>query len=132
MPDPRLIAQIPQRSPVPPMPLLRRTVGEVLRRLRLKQGRTLADVARAAKVSMPYLSELERGRKEASSEILAALCTALGIGLSDFIELVGRDLAAERDRRAPVFRLDRATSKASPRHPDTGRGPGDVICLLAA
>ena len=61
----------------PPMPLLRTTVGEVLRRLRLEQGRTLADVASAAKVSMPYLSELERGRKEASSEILAAICTAL-------------------------------------------------------
>ena len=49
-----------------PRPLLRTTLGEVLRRTRLEQGRTLADVARAAKVSMQYLSELERGRKEAS------------------------------------------------------------------
>ncbi len=121
-----------QQQQQPPMPLLRTTVGEVLRRLRLEQGRTLADVARAAKVSMPYLSELERGRKEASSEILAALCAALGIGLSDLIELVGRDLAAERDRRAPVFRLDRATSKGSPRRPDVGRNASDIVCLLAA
>jgi XRE family transcriptional regulator, stress-response regulator len=49
----------------------------VLRRARLEQGRTLADVAHAAKVSMQYLSEIERGRKEASSEVLAAICDAL-------------------------------------------------------
>jgi transcriptional regulator with XRE-family HTH domain len=58
-------------------------LGDVLRRNRLEQGRTLSDVARAARVSMPYLSELERGRKEASSEILAAVCDALRIELSD-------------------------------------------------
>ncbi|HET9899122.1 MAG TPA: helix-turn-helix domain-containing protein [Streptosporangiaceae bacterium] len=116
----------------PPMPLLRTTVGDVLRRIRLEQGRTLADVARSAKVSMPYLSELERGRKEASSEILAAICTALGIGLTDLIELVSRDLAAERDRRSPVFRLERATRDGSRRQPDIRRGSGDIKCLLAA
>ncbi len=51
-------------------PLLRTMLGDVLRRTRLEQGRTLADVARSARVSMPYLSEVERGRKEASSEVL--------------------------------------------------------------
>jgi transcriptional regulator with XRE-family HTH domain len=78
-----------------PRPLLRTLVGDVLRRHRQEQGRTLADVARAAMVSMPYLSEVERGRKEASSEVLAAVCEALRIALSDLLAEVWRDLAAE-------------------------------------
>jgi transcriptional regulator with XRE-family HTH domain len=65
--------------------LLRSVLGEALRRSRLEQGRTLADVALAARISMPYLSEVERGLKEASSEVLAALCDALGIDLSDLL-----------------------------------------------
>ena len=70
----------PQPRPQPPaQPLLRTTLGYLLRRARWEQNRTLADVARAARVSLPYLSELERGRKEASSEILAAVCGALRI-----------------------------------------------------
>jgi transcriptional regulator with XRE-family HTH domain len=84
--------------------LLRTTLGGVLRRTRLEQGRTLSDVARAARVSMPYLSEVERGRKEASSEVLDAVCDALGIELSDVLTEVGRDLARERGR---VLRLER-------------------------
>ena len=75
-----------------PRPLLRTTLGVVLRRNRLEQGRTLADVAGAAKVSMQYLSELERGRKEASSEVLAALCEALELDLPDVLAEVGRRL----------------------------------------
>jgi hypothetical protein len=57
-----------RREPDRPQPLLRTALGTVLRRIRLEQGRTLAAVARVARVSMPYLSELERGRKEASSD----------------------------------------------------------------
>ena len=72
-------------------PLLRTMLGDVLRRTRRAQGRTLADVSRAARVSMPYLSELERGRKEASSEVLAAICDALRIDLSDLLAEVARD-----------------------------------------
>lgn len=68
-------------------PLLRNLIGEVLRRERQEQARTLQDVADAARISMPYLSELERGRKEASSEILAATARALGLRLSDLINL---------------------------------------------
>ena len=79
-------------------PLLRTMLGDVLRRTRLEQGRTLADVAKAARVSMPYLSELERGRKEASSEVLAAICDALEMELSDLLADVGRDLVGTRDR----------------------------------
>jgi transcriptional regulator with XRE-family HTH domain len=87
-----------------PRPLLRHIVGHVLRRTRLAQGRTLASVARAARVSVPYLSELERGRKEASSEVLAAICEALGIELYDLLARAGHDLgrAAAPQRRGPT------------------------------
>ncbi|GAB7047523.1 hypothetical protein JCM9534A_26490 [Catenuloplanes indicus JCM 9534] len=93
------------------MPLLRRIIGSVLRRLRLAQGRTLQDVARDADVSLPYLSEIERGRKEASSEILAAICRALGIGLGDLLDEARRELARTDPRRiAP-----RASAGSAPR-----------------
>ena len=59
--------------------LLRDAIGFVLRRLRLEQGKTLRDLAEAARVSLPYLSEIERGRKEASSVILGAICQVLDI-----------------------------------------------------
>src|ERR1700735_3539441 len=111
-----------------PRPLLRTMLGDVLRRARLEQGRTLADVARAARVSMPYLSELERGRKEASSEVLAAICDALRLELADLLAEVGRDLVDDRSRRALVVRLDavRGRSVSS----QLG-GPGDAVCPLA-
>ncbi|MDH6228575.1 helix-turn-helix domain-containing protein [Streptomyces chilikensis] len=73
-------------------PLWRDLVGDVLRRERLAQGRTLKEVAEAARISMPYLSELERGRKEASSEVLAAAARALGLGLEDLLIRVHSDL----------------------------------------
>jgi len=66
-------------------PPLRVLVGAVLRRHRERQGRTLRDVAEAARVSVPYLSEVERGRKEASSEVLGAVCRALGLRLVDLV-----------------------------------------------
>jgi transcriptional regulator with XRE-family HTH domain len=119
-----------------PRPLLRTTLGDVLRRTRREQRRTLADVARAAKVSMPYLSEIERGRKEASSEVLGAICDALRIELSDLLAQAGRDLV---DRRAPVaaqnvVRLDLVRLEAirGGRGPSQPRGSGDAQCLLAA
>ena len=74
------------------MSLLRSAIGRVLRRIRQDQGRTLQDVARAAGVSMPYLSEIERGLKEVSSEILAGICRALGIALPDLLEEVRAEL----------------------------------------
>ncbi len=127
-------------------PLLRTTLGEVLRRTRRGQGRTLADVARAARVSMPYLSELERGRKEASSEILAAICDALGIELAELLAEIGRDLVDRRVPRPAVIRLDSARDGrdglAPPQLPGSGDalhhrdravgGSGDAVCLLAA
>ncbi|MFI7436657.1 helix-turn-helix domain-containing protein [Micromonospora haikouensis] len=83
------------------MSLLRRVIGSVLRRVRQRQGRTLREVAEAAGVSLPYLSEVERGRKEASSEVLAAICRALGIDLSDLLE-EARDDLRRVERRVPA------------------------------
>ena len=108
-------------------PLLRTKLGEVLRRTRQEQGRTLADVSRAARVSMPYLSEIERGRKEASSEVLAAICDALHIEVSDLLVWVGRDLVGDRARRAPVIPLDAVRSRRAPQP----HGPGDIVGLAA-
>ncbi|MFF7770007.1 helix-turn-helix domain-containing protein [Streptomyces massasporeus] len=78
----------PRQAPPAPAakePLWRDLVGDVLRRERLAQERTLKDVADEARISMPYLSEVERGRKEASSEVLAAAAHALGLGLGDLL-----------------------------------------------
>lgn len=66
-------------------PLMRDLIGELLRRTRTEQGRTLREVAEDAQVSLPYLSEIERGRKEASSEVLAAVYRSLGLKLSDVL-----------------------------------------------
>ncbi|MEU6773589.1 helix-turn-helix transcriptional regulator [Streptomyces sp. NPDC046759] len=87
-------------------PLWRDLVGEVLRRERRAQDRTLKDVADAARISLPYLSEIERGRKEASSEVLAAAAHALGLGLGDLLslahgELTRRTTAHHRRAAAP-------------------------------
>jgi transcriptional regulator with XRE-family HTH domain len=86
------------------MVLLRRMLGEVLRRHRTRQSRTLRDVSVAAGVSLGYLSEVERGRKEASSELLAAICRALDVSLAEVLHEVSDDLAREerRQRVAPV------------------------------
>ncbi|UFQ20318.1 MULTISPECIES: helix-turn-helix domain-containing protein [Streptomyces] len=83
-------------------PLWRDVVGEVLRGERLAQERTLKDVADAARISMPYLSELERGRKEASSEVLAAAAHALGLSLTDVLSLAQGRLAGLHPRVRPA------------------------------
>lgn len=96
----RAAVPTPARSPEPapghrePEPLWRDLVGHELREERHRQGRTLADVAEQAGVSTPYLSEVERGRKEPSSEVLGAVTGALGIGLVDLTSRVTRSLQA--------------------------------------
>jgi len=75
------------------MVLLRRLLGDELRRRRLRQGRTLREVSAAARVSLGYLSEVERGQKEASSELLASICTALDEPLSVVMRAVSDELA---------------------------------------
>jgi transcriptional regulator with XRE-family HTH domain len=76
------------------MILIRRLLGDVLRRKRQDEGRTLRQLAAEARISPGYLSEIERGQKEPSSELLAAICDALDIKLSDLLREVSVDLAA--------------------------------------
>ncbi len=82
--------------------MLREVLGAELRRIRLLQGRTLRDVSAAASVSLGYLSEVERGEKEASSEMLVAICGALGVPLSVLLASVADDIAVVEG--APVIR----------------------------
>ncbi|WP_109004437.1 helix-turn-helix domain-containing protein [Streptomyces rishiriensis] len=110
---------VPVSSPDPAVsrpaarePLWRDLIGDVLRRERQAQERTLKDVADSARISMPYLSEVERGRKEASSEVLAAAAQALGLSLGDLlsqaqgelVRLAGRPPA--RSRATPASSYD--------------------------
>jgi transcriptional regulator with XRE-family HTH domain len=102
--------------------LLREAIGDRLRHARTNQQRTLREVSRSARVSLGYLSEVERGRKEASSELLAAICDALELPLSELMFKVATDLGAltavDRavpTRPAPVEPVEGATADAAPR-----------------
>lgn len=79
-------------------PGLRDLIGEVLREERHRQGRTLADVADAAAVSLQYLSEVERGRKDVSSDLLGAMHEALGLDLAEVLERASRRLQVGSQR----------------------------------
>jgi transcriptional regulator with XRE-family HTH domain len=85
------------------MVLLRHMLGDALRRLRLRQGRTLREVSAAARVSLGYLSEVERGQKEASSELLASICGALGAPLSQVLREVSDSFALAELQNEPVY-----------------------------
>ncbi|MCK9794885.1 helix-turn-helix domain-containing protein [Isoptericola sp. 4D.3] len=113
-------------------PLLRHLVGAILRRARLRQGRTLQEVAGAARMSTAYLSEVERGRKEASSEVLAAVCAALGIRLVDLVAQAHDALAAtvEQQQRVRVLTSVRDRSPSSARHVRSAP-TSDVVALAA-
>jgi XRE family transcriptional regulator, stress-response regulator len=76
------------------MVLLRRVIGDALRSRRQSQHRTLREVSTAANVSLGYLSEIERGQKEASSELLGAICEALGARLSELLRDVSSTMAS--------------------------------------
>ncbi|GAA0461011.1 transcriptional regulator [Actinoplanes capillaceus] len=120
------------------MPLLRRVIGAVLRRVRLGQGRTLREVAAAAGVSLPYLSEVERGTKEASSEVLAAICRALGLPMPDLLDEVRREMLREAAPAAPRAVAPAHASKAvAPAHASkmvtrlaVNRGGGGPRCSV--
>lgn len=73
--------------------LVRELIGESLREERVSQGRTLREVSKAARVSLGYLSEVERGQKEASSELLASICSALDLPLSIALNVVSEKMA---------------------------------------
>jgi transcriptional regulator with XRE-family HTH domain len=89
------------------MVLFRRLLGEVLRSQRMRQGRTLRDVSAAARVSLGYVSEIERGQKEASSELLASICGALDVPLSAILSEVSDAVALEE--AAVAMRLEDVT-----------------------
>ena len=91
-------------------------LGDVVRRHRLRQSRTLRDVSVAAGVSLGYLSEVERGRKEASSELLAAICAALDVSLAEVLREVSDDLDREerRSRVVPVGFTHSGTTWTTP------------------
>src|ERR1700754_3020539 len=92
----------PRREP--PMILLRRLLGDVLRRQRQRQGRTLREVSSSARVSLGYLSEVERGQKEASSELLSAICDALDVPMSEVMREVSENMRRS-ERAAEVARM---------------------------
>jgi len=98
------------------MVLLRHLLGDALRRLRLRQGRTLREVSATARVSLGYLSEVERGRKEASSELLASICDALGAPLSQVLREVSDGFALAELQSEPSFGI--------PLEPALVGGPG--------
>lgn len=92
------------------MPVLRTEIGDVLRDARLTQGKTLRDISSGARVSLGYLSEVERGQKEASSELLASICEALDVPMSAILREVS-------DRFATAESLDGVS--VMPSIPDT-------------
>ncbi|HZY26743.1 MAG TPA: helix-turn-helix transcriptional regulator [Jiangellaceae bacterium] len=94
------------------MVLVRRLIGDVLRRRRVDQGRTLREVSAAARVSLGYLSEVERGRKEASSELLAAICQALDLPMSEVLREVSEEMS-----RVEAAAVGALTQLRPPRRP---------------
>ena len=125
--------------PASPAPLLREVYGRLLRRLRTRQGRTLAEVAARAGISVAYLSEVERGLKEPSSEVLEAVCIALGSSITSLVGAAHRDLRELTAEANPEGRVLDLTSRVgssvtSPvRASDTGGlTDGTAPALLAA
>src|SRR3954449_5917677 len=116
------------------MVLFRRLLGEVLRSQRMRQGRTLRQISADARVSLGYISEIERGQKEASSELLASICAALDVPLSEILSDVSDAVALEG---APLaMQLE---TLGAPLDPTSIRGPegssgsrsGDVVASAA-
>ncbi|MFD4034979.1 helix-turn-helix domain-containing protein [Streptomyces sp. NPDC058637] len=127
------------------MILLRRLLGDVLRRQRQRQGRTLREVSSSARVSLGYLSEVERGQKEASSELLSAICDALDVRMSELMREVSDELslaelaesaAASDPVPVPVRPMLNSVSVTSVAGVPTGRVtikvPAEAVDVVAA
>ncbi|MER5468522.1 helix-turn-helix transcriptional regulator [Streptomyces sp. NPDC002935] len=125
------------------MILLRRLLGDVLRRQRQRQGRTLREVSSSARVSLGYLSEVERGQKEASSELLSAICDALDVRMSELMREVSDELAlaelaqsarATEPVPAPVRRpmLNSVSVTGVPPERVTIKAPAEAVDVVAA
>lgn len=112
------------------MVLLRRLLGDELRRQRLHQQRTLREVSSAARVSLGYLSEVERGQKEASSELLSSICSALDVPLSVVLRGVSAELAvAERGTGQLAVAPDPVTADIAPA--ELATADADVVASAA-
>jgi transcriptional regulator with XRE-family HTH domain len=112
--------------------IFRRLLGEVLRGQRMRQGRTLRQVSADARVSLGYISEIERGQQEASSELLASICSALDVPLSEILSEVSDAVALEE--AALAMQLEGVTlDTTSLRSARAGTGPraGDVVASAA-
>jgi XRE family transcriptional regulator, stress-response regulator len=107
------------------MTLLRRVLGDTLRGRRLRQRRTLREVSGAARVSLGYLSEVERGQKEASSELLASICDALDVKLSDLLSEVSETMRRS-ERAAEVARMPGRVTIPAPARPARRPVPAGV------
>ncbi|MCB5169367.1 helix-turn-helix transcriptional regulator [Streptomyces bambusae] len=124
------------------MILLRRLLGDVLRRQRQRQGRTLREVSSSARVSLGYLSEVERGQKEASSELLSAICDALDVRMSELMREVSDELSlaelaqsAAASEPVPVRPMLNSVSVASvtvPTERVTIKAPAEAVNVVAA
>ncbi|GAA2050248.1 helix-turn-helix domain-containing protein [Williamsia deligens] len=102
--------------------LLREALGDSLRRVRMDQGRTLRQISTDARVSLGYLSEIERGQKEASSELLASICDALHVEIGDVVRDAGTALrrAVAPETRIDPTRIDADTRVVIPAPADAG------------
>jgi len=124
------------------MVIFRRLLGQVLRTQRMRQGRTLRQISADARVSLGYISEIERGQKEASSELLAALCAALDVPLSEILAEVSDAVALEEAALAmavedaaprvtsikPITIQTASTSRSTSSTSHSGRASnGDVV-----
>ncbi len=116
------------------MVLFRRLLGEVLRSQRMRQGRTLREVSADARVSLGYISEIERGHKEASSELLASICSALDVPLSAILSEVSDAVALEEAALAMQLEDVVVDTRSLPTPKSAGAGEGrtgDVVASAA-
>jgi transcriptional regulator with XRE-family HTH domain len=111
--------------------LMREAIGGTLRRARTERRRTLREVSRRARVSLGYLSEVERGRKEPSSELLAAICEALDIALHELLTEAAETIAAEAlAAEAATLRRPVGLRHMDLRLAGASDGPGSPSTLL--
>jgi transcriptional regulator with XRE-family HTH domain len=112
--------------------IFRRLLGEVLRAQRMRQGRTLRQISADARVSLGYISEIERGQKEASSELLASICAALDVPLSEILSEVSDAVALEEAALAMHLESIQVDTSSLRGPGSTSRPhPGDVVASAA-
>jgi transcriptional regulator with XRE-family HTH domain len=111
--------------------LLREAIGGTLRRFRTDRSRTLREVSREARVSLGYLSEIERGRKEASSELLAAVCAALGVSMADLLIEVALLMRPEALQPLVPIGLRHTEAHRAPARSGAAAAPSPLVSVAA-